>query len=308
MEIQVIKHRGIFLGIAAILVATSVVGLAVFGLRTGIDFEGGTLWQINFSAEGGSASGGNNPPTQEMLRSFVQSNLAPEAIVTQSDEGAEFNLRLKELSEAEHQQYADALEGEFGNFEELSFQSIGASVGAELVRRAIWAVLINLLAIVLYVAYAFRKVSIPVNSWKYSAITLATLFHDAIIPVGLFAFLGYFMGVEIDTNFIVATLVVMGFSVHDTIVVFDRIRENLHLKSSRESFDDLVNRSVNETMARSINTSLTLIVVLVALLVLGASTLNYFILVILLGTILGTYSSIFVASPLLTLWNKKRGQ
>jgi preprotein translocase subunit SecF len=305
MTIQAIKYRKIFLAVAMLLVATSIVGLAVFGLRTGIDFEGGTLWQIHFSAEGESASGGENPLTQEMLRSFVQSNLAPEAIVTQSDEGTEFNLRLKELSEAEHQEYASALEGEFGAFEELSFQSIGASVGAELLKRAIWAVLINLLAIVLYVAYAFRKVSVPVSSWKYSAITLVTLFHDAIIPVGLFAFLGYFMGVEIDTNFIVATLVVMGFSVHDTIVVFDRIRENLRAKSSRESFDQLVNRSVNETMARSINTSLTLIVVLVALLVLGASTLNYFILVILLGTLLGTYSSIFVASPLLTLWNKK---
>ncbi|MEZ4156702.1 MAG: hypothetical protein R3B52_01870 [Candidatus Paceibacterota bacterium] len=138
-----------------------------------------------------------------------------------------------------------------------------------------------------------------------SAITLLTLLHDAIIPVGVFALLGQFLGVEIDTNFIVATLVVMGFSVHDTIVVFDRIRENLRHRKG-EAFDLLVNRSINETFARSVNTSLTLIVVLIALFFLGASNLYYFVLVILLGTILGTYSSIFVASPLLVLFNRQQ--
>ncbi len=171
--------------------------------------------------------------------------------------------------------------------------------------KALWALGINLFAISLYVAYAFRKVSYPVSSWKYAFITLITLFHDAIIPVGLMAFLGHFKGVEIDTNFIVAVLTVIGFSVHDTIVVFDRIRENLRKAGTlKGNFGDLVNTSIHETFARSLNTSLTLFIVLVALIVLGAGSLYYFILTILVGTVVGTYSSIFVASPLLVLWNR----
>ena len=150
-----------------------------------------------------------------------------------------------------------------------------------------------------YIAWAFRKVSRPIASWKYGLVTLVTLFHDVSIPLGLVAFLG----VEIDTNIIVALLVVMGFSVHDTIVVFDRIRENVktHWRNT-VSFADIVNRSVRETIARSINTSLTLIFVLVALLIWGPESLFYFLLALLVGTVAGTYSSIFVASPLLFLW------
>jgi preprotein translocase subunit SecF len=196
----------------------------------------------------------------------------------------------------------------FGAFTELSFESIGASIGAELTRKALWAFVINLFAISLYVAYAFRKVSHPVSSWKYALITLATLFHDGLIPVGLFAFLGYFMGIEVDTNFIVAILVVIGFSVHDTIVVFDRIRENLRIGKASEDFGALVNRSINETIARSINTSLTLVIVLAVLFILGAASLKFFVLAMLVGTIAGTYSSIFVASPLLVVWQGGKGK
>jgi preprotein translocase subunit SecF len=194
----------------------------------------------------------------------------------------------------------------FGAVEELSFQTIGSAIGAELVNKALWALGVNLFAISLYVAYAFRKVSFPVSSWKYAFITLITLFHDALIPVGMMAFLGHFLGVEIDANFIVAILLVIGFSVHDTIVVFDRIRENLRRSggAAKANFADLVNTSIHETFARSLNTSLTLIIVLTALLVLGTGSLHYFILTILVGTIVGTYSSIFVAAPLLVLWNR----
>jgi preprotein translocase subunit SecF len=163
-----------------------------------------------------------------------------------------------------------------------------------------------ILGISLYIAFAFRKVSHPVQSWKYGLITLATLVHDTVIPAGLFAVLGRFAGVEIDINFLVALLLVMGFSVHDTIVVFDRIRENLRIGIGKQSsFEELVNTSVNQTMARSINTSLTLVLVLLALYFFGSAVLSYFILAILVGVIFGTYSSIFVASPLLTLWKRK---
>ena len=208
------------------------------------------------------------------------------------------------MSELSHQDYARRLQAKFGQFRDLSFASIGAVIGSELTNKALWAFAINLIAICLYVAYAFRKVSQPVSSWKYALITLLTLFHDAIIPLGLFTFLGKFGGIEIDTNFIVAVLVVIGFSVHDTIVVFDRIRENLRTGKVNEEFGSLVNRSINETFARSINTSLTLILVLVVLFLLGAGTLKYFVLAMLVGTVAGTYSSVFIASPLLVVWQR----
>ena len=212
-------------------------------------------------------------------------------------------MRIRAITEEEHQADLAALTLKFGGAEELGFQSIGPSIGAELRRRAFWGIGFVLIGISLFIAFAFRKVSRPIRSWKYGVVTLVTLFHDVVIPAGLFAYLGRFYGVEADTNFIVALLVVMGFSVHDTIVVFDRIRENLLLGREGAGLAEVVNKSINETLARSINTSVTLVLVLVALLLFGPATLTYFVLAILVGVILGTYSSIFVASPLLVIWH-----
>lgn len=293
---NIIKHKWIFLTFSSLLIVASIFGLIVFGLEKGIDFTGGTYWQIEFS----------KPVELSAVRTFVQTDLKlADAVVNQQESTGGFIIKAKEITEADHQAYSKELVKKFGVMNELSFQAIGAAIGSELVNRAFWALGINLFGIALYVAYAFRKVSYPVSSWKYALITLITLFHDAIIPLGMYTFLGHFLGVEIDTNFIVAVLLVIGFSVHDTIVVFDRIRENLrHSDTSKAHFGELVNRSINETFARSLNTSLTLFIVLAVLLVLGAATLKYFILTILVGTVIGTYSSIFVASPLLVLWNK----
>jgi preprotein translocase subunit SecF len=206
-----------------------------------------------------------------------------------------------------HATYRAALEKDFGTAEELDYETIGPAIGNELRGKATWAFLAVLLTISLYIAFAFRHVSRPISSWKYGFVTLGTLFHDALIPLGLVAYLGYAQGVEINTNIVVAILVIIGFSVHDTIVVFDRIRENLRTeKASSFSFDALVNRSMNQTMIRSINTSLTLVLTLTALLLLGSANLFYFVLTILVGVVIGTYSSIFIASPLLTLWNRRK--
>ncbi len=313
---HIIRHKWIFLTFSIVLIAASVYGLVAYGLERGIDFTGGTLWQVRFAdtqtdadlpASGGlTRTSAEKIPTRDELVSFLTEDLKLEGTtVIQQEDGGAFNIRAKEIAEADHQEYRTQLIAKFGAMEELSFQTIGSAIGAELVDRALWALGINLVAISLYIAYAFRKVSYPVSSWKYAFITLITLFHDAIIPLGLMAFLGHYVGVEIDTNFIVAVLIVIGFSVHDTIVVFDRIRENLRKTSvSKVGFGDLVNTSIHETFARSINTSLTLFIVLVTLLILGAGSLHYFILTILVGTVVGTYSSIFVASPLLVLWNR----
>ncbi len=290
---MIIKNKFIFLTISAILVVVSIALLVVFGLKQGIDFVGGTQWEISTT-----------------LNQQVLLEILPKEAIATNGSNQSFIIKLPELSEDDHQKYLKLIKEKDPASIELSFETIGSSIGQELKRKAIWAFLLVILGISLYIALAFRKVSHPVSSWKYGVITLLTLFHDALIPAGLMAILGWLYGVEIGINFIVAVLVVMGFSVHDTIVVFDRIRENLRLENisaerTNFNFAELVNKSVVQTFARSINTSLTLVLVLLALYFLGAESLAYFTLVILVGVIIGTYSSIFIASPLLVLIKKK---
>ena len=219
------------------------------------------------------------------------------ATVYPESESQSYLIKLGHISEEEHQQYLTALKNKFGDMEELRYETIGPTIGKELKGKAVWAVILVILGISLYVAYAFRKVSYPVKSWKYGIITLITLFHDVIVSVGALALLGWKFGVELDTKFIVALLVIIGFSVHDTIVVFDRIRENLLLDSGRKDLKEIINDSVRQTFVRSVNTSLTLVLTLLALFFYGPLSLKYFVLLIMTGTIIGTYSSIFIASP-----------
>jgi preprotein translocase subunit SecF len=189
--------------------------------------------------------------------------------------------------------------------EEKRFNSIGPVIGQELKDKSLWAMLIVLIAIVLYIAYVFRKISKPVESWKYGISAIIALAHDVIIILGIFSVLGYFMGAEIDAFFISALLTILGFSVNDTIVTFDRVRENLH-KKQHLTFKELINISINETITRSINTSLTTFVVLLSVFIFGGETIRFFVLALILGVVIGTYSSIFIASPLLLFWYNKK--
>ena len=274
----------------------SIIAIAVFGFQPGIDFAGGTLWQIAITRTDADLTRTN----AEEIKKFFETDLGVKNIIVfPAENNDSFLIRFGHISEQEHQNYLSALKNKFGDIEELRFEGIGPTIGKELKSKAVWAIVMVMLGISLYIAFAFRKVSYPIKSWKYGIITLITLFHDVIIPAGLLAVLGRRLGIEIDTNFVVALLVVMGFSVHDTIVVFDRIRENLLLQKNRLDLPVIINNSVNQTFVRSINTSLTLILVLLALFFFGPVTLKYFILTILVGTTVGTYSSIFVASPLL---------
>ncbi len=295
---NVIGNKYIFLAVSGALVLGSIIAIVFLGLSQGVDFTGGTLWQLKFSTP---------TVTKDTLHNFFITNLkVPDAIIVSGESPGEYLIRGKVIEEDNHVSYRDQLTKAFGQFEELRFDSIGSSIGSELRQKSLTAFVLVLVTISLYIALVFRKVSRPVSSWKYGLITLLTLFHDAIIPLGLFAVLGKLLGVEVDVNFIVAVLVVMGFSVHDTIVVFDRIRENLrNARNPAHDFPTLVNDSVNQTMGRSLNTSLTLVLVLIAIFFLGSPSLHYFILTILVGVIVGTYSSIFVASPILTMWRKK---
>lgn len=295
--LNIIGNRKIFLTISAILIIGSFVAIGAFGFNQGIDFKGGTLW--NFRVEGN--------PDATAVGGVLSDALGISDVRLSVDSEGAFLARLPDLGEDEHQGMISAIQAEYAGFEELSFQSIGPSIGESLRRKALIALALVLAAISLYIAFAFRKVYQPVSSWKYGVITLVTLLHDVVIPAGVMAVLGHLLGVEIDVNFLVALLVVMGFSVHDTIVVFDRIRENLLKERTRGDFEGVVNTSVNQTLGRSINTSLTLILVLVALYVLGPVSMRYFILTLLIGVSVGIYSSVFVASPLLIVWQKWSG-
>jgi len=293
---NIIKYRKIFFIISAALILASIVSLSVWHLKLGIDFTGGSLLEVKYA---GTAS-----VNSEIKDKLAQFNLG-EVNVTPAENNSVI-LRFKDIDEATHQNILHSL----GDVEEKSFESVGPVIGAELMRRAIYAIALVILMIVIYIAWAFRKVSRPISSWQYGIATLIALLHDVIIPVGIFAILGHFLGVEIGLLFVTAVLTILGFSVHDTIVVFDRIRENLR-RHIGDNFEDTVNRSINQTISRSINTSFTVLLTLLAVYFFGGESIRYFALALIVGIIFGTYSSIFIASPLLVLWEgwkkKKKG-
>jgi len=289
--IDIIGKRKIYYTISITFIAVSVIALLLWGLEFGIDFKGGSILEVSYP--------NNRPETEKIAKSLKSLNLSDLRVSSVGGNGA--NFRFKETDESTHQEIMKILN--IDKVEERRFSSIGPTVGVELQQKSIKAIIIVLLGISLYIAWAFRKISHPLSSWRYGVATLAALFHDLIIPIGLFSILGHYYGIEIGTNFIVALLVTLGFSVHDTIVVFDRIRENLKRYESLD-FISLVNQSINETMVRSISTSFTVLLTLFALFIFGGEELKYFILALMVGIFSGTYSSIFIASPILVSWSK----
>lgn len=284
---NIIKYRTIFFIFSGLLILASIISLSVWHLKLGIDFTGGSLLEVKYA--------GAAPGNQEIKDKLAQFNLG-EINVTPA-ENSSVILRFKDIDEATHQNILHTL----GDVQEKSFESVGPVIGAELMRRAVYAIALVILMIVVYIAWAFRKVSRPISSWQYGIATLVALLHDVVIPVGIFAVLGHFLGIEIGLLFVTAVLTILGFSVHDTIVVFDRIRENLRRRIG-DNFEDTVNLSINQTISRSINTSFTVLLTLLAVYFFGGESIRYFALALIVGIIFGTYSSIFIASPLLVLW------
>lgn len=295
MKLNVVKTRWIWFSFSGLLIGASVLGLALFGLNFGIDFTGGTLMDVTIASA----------PSTDAVRSHIDS-LGFAGTRVQTSDAGEYLIRLPSVSEEQHQEILGSLQATFGETEEQRFDFVGPVIGQELQEKALWSVGAILVLIVLYVAWAFRKVSDPVASWKFGVLTMVTALHDVILPIGLFAFLGHFLEYQVDAGFIAAILTILGYSINDTIVVFDRTRENLHDRSSAESFPELVNKSVNQTLARSLNTTITTLLALVAVFFFGGETMQPFALALIIGIATGAYSSIFIASPLLVAMERGR--
>ncbi|OHA62002.1 MAG: protein-export membrane protein SecF [Candidatus Wildermuthbacteria bacterium GWA2_46_15] len=290
MVINFVKYRKLYYLFSGILILASLFSIFKFGLKMGIEFTGGSLVELKFDQA--------RLTNQAIAEKLAKLNLG-EIIVQPTGENGVF-LRFKEVDEATHQEILK----ELGQPQEMSFETIGPTIGRELERKTLLAVFLALIAITAYVALAFRQVSGRVNSFQYGLASLIALFHDVLIPIGAFALLGHFYNLEITIAFVAALLTVLGFSVHDTIVVFDRVRENL-LKRSSLSFEEVVNLSLNQTLVRSINTVLTVLFTLLSIYFFGGETLRGFALSLIIGVTSGAYSSIFIASPLLVSWQKR---
>jgi len=330
---KIIQRRKYYLVFSAILVAASLVLLFTWGLKPGIDFTGGSLLTVNFVNQ--------ERPSQDSVRESLKDlNLGDISFQPVGDNG--YDLKFKTVDEETHQSILNKLKENYssqaaanpvkieatdqnGNpvnlgasalgikttsetdrtakqVEEARFDSIGPAIGAELKTRSLYAIILVSLAIILYIAWSFRKVGGPIASWKYGLLAVVALIHDVSITCGAFVLLGYYLNIEVGTAFIAALLTILGYSVNDTIVVYDRTRENLRKYSG--DFEEIVNKSVNETMVRSFNTSFTVMLTLLAVFVFGGASIKFFALALLIGVFFGTYSSIFVASALLVTWHK----
>ncbi len=299
----IVNHRKVFYFISGALVIVAIIALFLWGLNLSIDFKGGALAEVSYP--------NGRPAVTDIEKALQPLNLGEYSIRPTGADG--YIIRMRMVSEPERVSLMNDLS--LNNKVQVvsdQFDSVGPLLGAEAARKALFSISLVIIAIVLFITFAFRKVSEPVASWKYGLITIAALLHDVLVPTGVFAILGHFAGVEVDTLFVTALLVVLGFSVHDTIVVFDRVRENLKVNRdmrTKKPFDVIVGESISQTFVRSINTSLTTLLALAVLYVVGAETTKLFSLVLIIGIVAGTYSSIFLGSPLLVTvekWQNKK--
>jgi len=286
---DIIGKRKFYFIFSGALTLLGIIFFFVFGLNWGIDFKGGTLWELKFP------TGVDNTAIREFLPTL---NLGEVSV--RDSEGNKM-LQFRSLESGEHDLTLANLKQKFGNVEEISYETIGPTIGKEIKGKAYLTIILSSIAIILYIAWAFRKVSRPVSSWRFGVVAIIALIHDLLVMLSVFVILGKFLDVAIDSFFITAMLTVLGYSVNDTIVIFDRIRERLKLKAD-EPFETLVNTSINETMTRSLVTGMNAILVLFALFLFGGASIHWFMLAMLAGIVTGTYSSIFIASPLLVVW------
>lgn len=318
-----LKYRYLFLTISGLLAVIGIASIVLFGLKLGIDFTGGSLMEISISKTALAPGSNAAKIIQNTLEGAHDLKLGG---VRVQPTDASYLVRLRSLNEDEHQAVLLELKKMLSKnaqtqtevkktnppqqlITELRFESIGPVIGKELRQKAVWQFLLVVVGIVLYIAYVFRKLGKlkkkDAISWKFGIIAIIALFHDVLITVGIFSMLGRFAHIEIDNSFIAAILTVLGYSVNDTIVIFDRIRENMIRHKYSFDIQSIINSSLSETMTRSLNTASTTLIVLFAILIFGGSSTFNFVLALIIGIALGTYSSIFVAAPLLYEWEKR---
>ena len=293
---NIVRYKNLFFAFSLIIIIPGIFALFMWGLKVGIDFAGGTLWEVKVAESIDSL----------IIQEFLSGQGAEVAQVAQTS-GDTYLIRLKTTDEETLNGLRTNVDENFGPSEDVRLETVGPTISKELAQKAIIAVLVAIAAIVVYITWAFRQVPKPTSSLAFGICTVIALLHDVLLLVGVFALLGHFFAIEVDALFITATLTVIGFSVHDTIVVFDRIRENLK-KYDDYPFENVVNHSILQTFSRSLNTSLTAVFVLLALFLFGGESIKTFVLALLIGIISGTYSSIFNAAPLLIVWQNLTGR
>lgn len=291
---KLLNYYKYLFALSGVILILGLLSLLIYGLHLGVDFKGGTVTELQFK----------QAFDQEKVKQVLSADgLSNYQLQTTGTNG--LIIKTEALDKDRHDKIEKDIKTQVGDFEEKRFDSIGPVIGQQLKKKALYQLGLVSLGIILYIAYAFRKVTRPITSWQFGIAAVIALLHDLLIVLGVFSILGHYKGIEIDSLFVTAMLTVLGFSVHDTIVVFDRIRENLKVYAG-QSIDFVVNHSISQTLVRSLNTSLTVLFVLLALLLFGGETVRYFVLALFIGVIAGTYSSIFVASPILVVWQHWR--
>lgn len=290
--INFMRWKWLYFLISALVIVPGMLSLLLFGLRPSIDFTGGTEIQVEIYAKEGTSI--NSDSVQQALGDSLE-------VSEISVNNTTALIHAKPVDASKKDVAVGKLKEVFGDVQEVSFETIGPTLGRELLEKTLIAILLSAGGITFYVAYRFSEL-------KYGVCAVLAMLHDSLVLFGIFSLLGKFFGVEVDILFVTAVLTILSFSVHDTIVVYDRIRE-LRKKQSGQPYVELVNIAVTETMSRSINNSMTIIFMLLVLWLLGGETIRWFVFALLVGTVTGTYSSTFTAAPLLVLWDdivKKR--
>ncbi len=290
--LNIVKKRKWFYLISLLLILPGIAALFLWGLPLGPDFTGGTLLEVEFSKE---------IPRSEIVEEVRSEKIEISETAIQTTGENTVLIRMATLTDEQVDGVTNKLKEKDEGLAVLRRETVGPTIGQELFRKSLIALAVATRLIVLYIAYSFRSVPKPASSWRFGVAAIIALIHDVLLLFGIFAILGRFFSVEIDALFVTAVLTVIGFSVHDTIVVFDRIRENLN-RTAFKTFEETVENSIMQTIGRSINTSLTTVFVLLALLLFGGVTIRWFVVALLIGIISGTYSSIFNAAPILVTW------
>lgn len=289
--------------ISLTLFIIAAISIATYGLRFGADFVGGSVLELTFEKLSSGAQ-----PSIEDINKIVSEVIGGSNVSVNSVGENGLILRLNEIDETTHQKILAKISEKYEKITENRFDSVGPTVGQELRTKSIWAIVVLLTAIVVYMAIVFRKLSKVLSPWAMGIATVIALLHDVVIPIGVFAVLGHYFEIEITAIFVAAVLTILGYSVSDSVVVLDRVRENVLRFGSKENFGTIVHKSILQTLSRSINTTLTTLFSLLAIYFFGGETVKYFALALIIGIFLGAYSSIFIASPILIWWNAKRGR